>query len=126
MSDITVNIKQTFKEQDMKDLLCIAFEGGSNYWYFIEEFGNPDKIECEYQHIDLPFSENGYLMIKDQEDDSDEPELYRLDRKAIEKGLPIMAEKCPWHFDNFVKDNADAETGDVYLQCCLFGDIVYG
>lgn len=126
MSDVTVNASITFKEQDIKDLLSSAFEGGSNYWYWIEEFGNPDNIECEFKCIDLPLSDNGYLIIKDKEDDSDKPELYRLDRNIIERGIRIMSKKYPWHFENFIKDEADAETGDVFLQCCLFGDIVYG
>jgi hypothetical protein len=42
------------------------------------------------------------------------------------KGLQVMAEKYPVHFNNFDSDNFDAETGDVFLQCSLFGEIVYG
>jgi len=37
-----------------------------------------------------------------------------------------MAEKYPRHFHNFLEENDDAETGDVFIQCCLFGEIVYG
>ena len=42
------------------------------------------------------------------------------------KGSQIMANKYTWHFDNFINDNADAETGDVFLQCSVLGDIVFG
>ncbi|TRZ80178.1 hypothetical protein D4R86_04795 [bacterium] len=125
MKDIEVTCKKTFEDQDIKDLLCCAFEGGSNYWYHIQTAINPDKIECEFRHLDLPMSENGYLIIKDIEDDDDYPELYKLNRQSIEKGLQIMADKYPEHFHNFDIDNADAETGDVFLQCCLFGEIVF-
>lgn len=51
---------------------------------------------------------------------------YRLDRAALLRGSDLMAEKFPHHFANVITENADAETGDVYLQCCLFGGIVYG
>lgn len=37
-----------------------------------------------------------------------------------------MAEKWPRHFGNFISENEDAETGDVFIQLALLGDIVYG
>jgi hypothetical protein len=120
-----VEMTKEIDEQDISDLLCNAFEGGSNYWYTIKEFGNPDNMKCEYRHLELPMSENGYLMIGTNDDgDGDKPAC--LDRTALAKGLQIMSDKYSVHFQNFIMDNADAETGDVFLQCCLFGDIVYG
>jgi hypothetical protein len=44
---------------------------------------------------------------------------------AIKSGLKVMAEKYPHHWQDFVSENDDAITGDVFLQCCLFGEIVY-
>jgi hypothetical protein len=49
----------------------------------------------------------------------------RLDMAAIKNGLKVMAEKYPHHWQDFVSENDDAITGDVFLQCCLFGEIVY-
>jgi len=37
-----------------------------------------------------------------------------------------MAEKYPRHFANFAQEAEDAETGDVFIQCCVLGEIVYG
>jgi len=37
-----------------------------------------------------------------------------------------MGEKYDWHLKNFIEENDDAETADVFLQCCVLGDIVYG
>ena len=108
----------------VKDLMCSAFEGGSNYWYFIqEEHGE----EAEYTW-EKPF-EGGYLMISDIQ--ADDPQLkdkpVRLDLQAIEKGLKLLAasEDYRHHWCDFIRENDDATTADVFLQFCVFGDVVY-
>ncbi len=120
-------------------LLCSALEGGSNYWYMIERYDLPKNMPYKdfkeggkYQYPDnyahpaqlIPtYPGCAVIFTVTEEDDGKE---YRLDREALERGLRIMAEKYPRHWTNFVQENDDAETGDVYLQCCLFGEIVYG
>lgn len=127
--DMSVPIKR------IQDILCCALEGGSNYWYMIEEFIEPPKLvnrtddERVYRHIDYPTNPGGALLFSVKEDVSDEEgerQVWRLDLQSIEKGLNIMSSKYPRHFMNFMSDDEDAETGDVFLQCCLFGKLVYG
>lgn len=122
----------------IRDILCCAFEGGSNYWYVINEFIKPDKILTEdgksekkeddiFRHLDYPTSPGGALVIGDMEEGADEPgNQYTLNLTTIEKGVKIMAKKYPTHFADFINENDDAITGDVFLQCCLFGECVYG
>jgi hypothetical protein len=90
MSEFTVTVTNKIKEQRVKDLLCGAMEGGSNYWYNITEFINPNNVEVQFKHIDLPFIDGCGIMIGDMEDEDAEPTL--LNREAMEKGLRIMAE----------------------------------
>jgi hypothetical protein len=77
----------------------------------------------ESRHLDLPFIENCGLMIADSECDM---ETKLLNREAMEKGLSIMAKKYPLNFNKFMTENDDAETGDVFLQCALYGEIIFG
>jgi hypothetical protein len=118
-----MKVQINIEDQRIKDLLCNALEGGSNYWYEIESFVNPNKITVECRHLDLPFIEGCGLMIADSEGDMG---TKLLNREAMEKGLNIMSEKYPLHFSNFMTENDDAETGDVFLQCALYGEIVFG
>jgi hypothetical protein len=37
-----------------------------------------------------------------------------------------MAREAPQHFADFLNENDDADTGDVFVQCCLLGEIRYG
>lgn len=41
-------------------------------------------------------------------------------------GLSLMSRDYPNHFADFMAENEDAETADVFVQCCIFGNIVYG
>ena len=125
----------------LRGLLCSALEGGSNYWYMHVRNEFPPGVTyadfrkggrftlAEYWHpLELiPFIEGCAVIITTEAagDEGDNTER-RLDRAALLRGIEIMAEKYPRHFANVVSENDDAETGDVFLQCCLFGEIVYG
>jgi hypothetical protein len=123
---------------EIRSLLVGAFEGGSNYWADIKDYKFPEgttkddfktgkyavKDRDHNWHVAyvLPFVENGGLIIEDCEDDKE----YVLDLTKIQTGLQAMAIKAPRHFADFISENHDADTSDVFLQCCLFGEIVYG
>jgi len=114
------------------DLLVTAFEGGSNYWYMINTVVKP-MIEAkpwgdEYTptYISYPFSAGGSIIIGDIEDEDGEE--FVLDKKAIARGKRIMStdERYSHYYADILKENDDAETGDAFLQLCLFGEVIYG
>ena len=127
-----------FSEDRIADLLCCAMEGGIGYWGCIIEYikPKPDKMwkgsgswgEHVYPHIHFPMSEGGAVILRDAEEDPDDEsaETWRLDREALQRGLVIMSEQYPRHFANFVQENEDAETGDVFVQCAVMGKLVFG
>jgi len=109
--------------QQVKDLLCNAIEGGSNYWCnSITRYG-VDREQAEFRQ-DVPFVVGGYLML--DWCDNDTGSAKRIDLEAIRNGLTVFAEKCPRQFKDLVEDNTDAETGDCFLQCIVFGEVIYG
>ena len=129
---MTFEAKINVDPKRIADLLVCAFEGGSNYWYMIVDYIEPpgevfkstgDQV---FKHCDYPLSEGGGVVIKDIEDDDEDAKTYTLNIETIKRGLAIMSAKYPNHFADFMNENDDAETGDVFLQCCLFGEIVYG
>lgn len=122
----------SINNQQAANLLCSAFEGGSNYWYEIIHKVKP-TIEAkpwgdEYTpfYISIPFSTDGKLLIQDNE--NEDGEIHTLDIAAILKGKKLLAEdkKYSHHYCDVVNENDDAETGDVFLQLCLFGEVIYG
>lgn len=126
-----VTVPTSIDEQRVSDLLVSAFEGGSNYWIEkISKLVEPveRKFECEdnedgfMKKYEYPFNMGGEVHIKVCDDDK----TYILNRAAIERGLTTMATKFSRHFNDFISENDDAETGDVFLQCCLFDDVIFG
>jgi len=144
MASNTVSVTVPFevKIKRLGDLLCCALEGGSNYWYRIEKFVIPDKFEnyCFeeddkskqpeiFRHIDYPTNPGGAIIVSDfhgNDDDEEGMTETKVDLEQLQKGLMIMAQKYPKHFSDFMNENEDADTGDVFLQCCVLGELVYG
>jgi len=119
-----VTVTKEISDERISDILCMAFEGGSNFWYEIAGYVNPKNVKVGIKYLELPLIEDCGVMVGDCEDDEVKPIL--LNRAAIEKGLKIMGEKYDWHLKAILEENDDAETSDVLLQCSLFGEIVYG
>ena len=51
---------------------------------------------------------------------------HELTGDKVRAGLQVLASKYPHHFADIVGDNSDCITGDVLVQCALFGEIIYG
>lgn len=116
----------TKTEQRIQALLESALEGGSNYWYLITGYNYPPgktRKDFEFPHVELPLTQGGSIVIADME----EPQHgYTLDREACYRGMKVLRQDYSKHYRDVIEDNADAITGDVYLQCCLFGEVVFG
>lgn len=131
---LSVMAKYEFTWQNVSDLLCSAFEGGSNYWYMIEEFHMPPELkgvskDKVFRHLDYPTREGGYLIVSNQQlvdDEGDDIVKRKIDRPRLIEALQLMAEKHPEHFTAFAREGGDAITGDVFLQLAVLGEVVYG
>lgn len=135
---ISIEVTQKVDLQRIEDLLCGAFEGGSNYWYNIEGYVQPNELtfkgDCldllkkgedpmkTFRYLTYPLNEGGAVLISAEGED----EKHILNLVSIKKGLQTMAKKYPRHFNDFMQENDDACTSDVFLQCCLFGEVIFG
>jgi hypothetical protein len=75
------------------------------------------------REVDYPLNDGGSLALAREGLRSDGR---RLDLKSIGDGLNVMATRYPRHFADFLGEAADALTADVFLQCCLFGELISG
>lgn len=121
----------------VRDLLVSAFEGGSNYWYQIErctyapgiteaDFKKGGKFQPgkrDYYHWSqlAPTVKGCAVHISAPGGKS-----RTLDLKSIERGLIVMIKDYPKHWADVLTEKDDSATGDVFLQCCLFGSCVFG
>lgn len=116
-------------DEKIAGLLCSGMDtGGINYWAEVQSKRKPRgkmTVGEDWQRYPLysyPVTPTGSVTIKDIETGKE----YVLNRKSIQRGLTVMQEKYPRHFGNFLNEDDDAETGDVFIQCCLLGDVLYG
>jgi hypothetical protein len=104
-------------------LLSAAWEGGSNYWARAEGTPyswTPDAAKPEWR-LELP------VTVIDCEEGSNK---HALDEAAIQRGISL-AYKFPAVLAALTADGHgslswDAADADVFLQLCLFGEVLYG
>ena len=112
----------------MTDMLCGAFEGGSNYWITKLDWTNTDEIEgwgekSWWEALPLAIAEKKHFEFMIQDLDGD---WHECTTQCLWVGVEIMSQKYYRHFVDMIAETDDATTADVYLQCALFGDVVYG
>ena len=132
---LTVTAEITVPLERITNSLIGAFEGGSTYWLRqIEYVDGPIKAE----NYDGPayaeesfWHDGGRATLTydnpeaDESDDGDQTSM-EIGLPELQKGLVAFALKCPSHFGDLISENDDAITHDCYIQCVLFGDVVYG
>lgn len=124
---IVVSLAFDIPLEKIHDLLKEALEGGSRYWCEVDSLVKPTALWTDKpstKKLDYPLSPDGAIIIVPS--DEEEPKKYRLDLNTIKSGLAIMAQKHPRCFSDFLTNDYDPSTADAFLQCCLFGELVYG
>lgn len=103
------------------DQIVTAIEGGINYWATSLTRVEDVKTEASPWYDDEKFWAGSFKVKLVHE----EGETI-LTPDSILKGLEYLAKDQLWRIDQIVKETGDAETADVFMQACVFGDIVYG
>jgi hypothetical protein len=128
-----MKIEIDIPDRTIADTLCSAFEGGIGYWARIKDSSIPSETEMarpwgdEYtpHYISAPLTVGGFVQLACHEDSDPKPKPLNLE--TLQAGIKVMVEKYPQHFADMLSENrSDATTGDVLVQCCVFGEIVFG
>jgi hypothetical protein len=111
--------------------LCSGLEGGSGYWARVRIKQEGSVAVAKMTLLDqmwhnepfvLAALGGGQLVVTDFEENQE----YVLDGEALSNALGVMAKDYPQHLGDLLADNADAITGDVLIQCAVFGEVIYG
>lgn len=126
VNSLTISVRSHIKFEDIKNLLDSASRG-SAYWC---------RSDLAYEsETDCALTPQG-IEIEDCEETEErfvggiwkkyQPKIHNLNLQMIKKGLTVMAKKFPNDFADFIKGDYDMNTGDTFLQCCIFGEVIYG
>lgn len=118
-----------FTVEDILHLLTGAWEGGSNYWIESVEIGGSPKKRTIAADIYFPSFQivpfiGGYLKV--QLDEECDNEVHELNLEKIKEAIVLMRTKHNRHYRDWVGRNDDAATSDVFLQLCLFKEVIFG
>lgn len=119
-------------------VISTAFDGGISYWCSkadltwpsglkisdIDWLEDPSFWESVSKIYLAPFVDGGCVTL--EESDDDETHSHVLDIAAIKRGVNAMSSQYPRQWANIITDDYDAEDGDIFVQCCIFGKAVYG
>lgn len=139
---MTIEVKFDIPYNSIANLLIDSLESSSLYWASIDKKEKPSQIKFREFEDDVENSvrinegklyiseyvlnKDGALIIRDNETDNDRLRFHKLDLEKVKKGLECFAKYQPKHFADFLSENEDGTTADVFLQCCLFGEVLYG
>lgn len=126
----TFTAKAPVSAQLIADQVITAFEGGITYWVDEADLITPDRATLKEKpwYADPALYEGAFriLIIQKEEHIKDAGHAVFLTPESVQFGLDVMATKYGSHFSDMMNENGDATTADVFIQCCVFGDLVYG
>lgn len=121
--NITINIK----EERIADLIETALNH-IGYWCEITSCDIIKKhVESgEREELAVVLSEGRIILQHIDPDNGDKLETLTWDHEAVKRGLKLMVEEHAHQFAQFMSEQGDMVTGDVFAQCCLLGEVRYG
>jgi hypothetical protein len=111
-------------DEDIKDAIITALEGGSNYWYWIEDL--PEKITPVNSEklVDYAFTNSLNPVVEEEIEVLDietDDFLGYLNYRNIQRGLQKFI-KEGYKFDPAM----DADEADLLFQYIVMGEVIYG
>ena len=125
---------KTVDPQRIADMFVGAIEGGSAYWcqgFVLSKLPVFEKTEGDIWYSNGTFWAADDYEVTAKFDDPDQPEgnyagVKIIKPEDVQKGLQLMAEKYPRHFTDMIQEQDDATTADVFFQCVVLQDVIYG
>lgn len=142
-SEVKVEVVKIISERDIKIALSSARVGMSywskspDYWVrddlSISDFLPGGKMQDPHDlwHWTelVPLQEGCALVLELREEtrcwDGQVRDRVELDLAALRRGAQTMADKYPERFTELFDHGGDWVSADLFVQCCLFGELVY-
>lgn len=125
-----VNYMVDISDEDIKDIIITAIEGGIGYWCCLDntkdEFNSAPQDEAVSETAAKIILTDGVITLIDVKNGKH----HYLDRYALMRGMSKYAELGMDEFGIFYRNKVDfykfdAPTADKIVQLAIFGEIVY-
>ena len=135
----TVKVTIEIPVRNIVDLFITAKDGGIDHWAKSMDCFRTDVSDTE-GHVEDRIGHGSIRIITNAEDwnrlfdiDFDMERQgpgrlrpYRRGLDDVQKAFGIMANKYPRYFADFMTDDTDVTTADVFVQLCCFGEVIFG
>lgn len=124
--------KVELTDEDVKDIVVTALEGGVGYWACLDntgaEFSEAPGDEAVSETVGRLLLEGKTVWFCDAED---EGEVFSLTLEKLKKGIGLFVTEGYDIYGAFDGDKVDmfdidADRADIIFQLAMLGDIVYG
>lgn len=124
----TVTVPFAMKLELLTNLIIGALEGGATYWLRSATYLTDTKAYESPAYAEVAFWQKGGRMtvFYDDPDNEERQAGFEIGLTELTNGATVMSEKYPSHFGDLISENDDATTSDVYIQCVIFKEIIYG
>lgn len=125
---LTVMLPLPISTRRIADMIVGAFEGGSTYWLKSARLLRGEPIDSPWYNCAAFYALPDWRMRLTYANPHDGPDIATCEVGPPEllAGIASMAAKSPKHFADWLADNDDACTSDVFIQHVIFGEIIYG
>lgn len=128
-----MKVELEISSRRIADLMVSALEGGSGYWLesatlmsssALKKIEQPKAPWYDEERI---FDEAFQIeIVEDEPHKKGHNGKWTVTFPSVQQGLRLMAENSGGHFGDFMSENGDAITADVFLQYITFGEVIYG
>lgn len=133
-----VLVQFEIKPEIVQSLLVDCFEGGYSPW-----IRGAERVTGDYDPNEnlVWYGQDGFVRAdngdvkpfvirlaydREEDDEGAGKGKARIDRAAIAFGIAALSKVAPAVFTRIVAQEGDALDADAFMQCCVFGKIVYG
>jgi hypothetical protein len=119
-------------DEQIKNVIVTALEGGSNYWYYLPQESRL-AIRSRVSEEENPYISEAItdavlsgadVNIYDAEEPSDV--LGTLSSESIAKGLDLACVDYADEIQDVITEDYDADTADTLFQLFVMGEVVFG
>ena len=134
-----MKVEVNISDERLHDVFCNAMYSAATHdllvvqeeWDKIDEYWNSPMNKDVREAHPTPYIElKMWAYIEAGKSiaffDKYQEQFCELSWHRVADGTAKMAKDYDWHFMNIITENDDAVTADVWLQCVLLGEVVYG
>lgn len=122
MTTLKIQVTVEITEEQIKDVLVTALEGGSNYWYELD-IKAPKGTPYEDYITQQVISGESIPVYDIEDEDEDRVPLGFINLENMERGFYLYSKDRDLVY---LLDGGDAEDADMWFQFTVMGEIVYG